>query len=55
MARDLAVMPIEPAGLARIAADWMAERIERAVTDRGKCVLAESGGTTPAAMFDELA
>ena len=36
-----------PAAVARAAADWLRDEIEAAVAQRGRCLLAFSGGRTP--------
>ena len=37
------------------AAGWIAARAEPAIAERGRFTIAVSGGSTPAAMFAELA
>lgn len=44
-----------PAELAEAAAKWTAERITRAVADRGACYLALAGGETPRGCYQRLA
>jgi len=44
-----------PAALAEAAARWTAERIQRAVADRGSCYLALAGGETPRGCYTRLA
>jgi 6-phosphogluconolactonase len=48
------VLP-DPEAAAVAAAAWLASRIRRAVSARGRADIAVSGGTTPALMFSELA
>lgn len=43
-----------PAALAEAAARWTAERVQRAVTDRGGCYLALAGGETPRGCYRRL-
>lgn len=38
---------VDPAAVARAAADWLRDEIEAAVAQRGRCLLAFSGGRTP--------
>lgn len=45
----------DPVALAELAADRVGELAGRAVAQRGRCILAVSGGATPAAMFEALA
>jgi 6-phosphogluconolactonase len=44
-----------PAELAEAAAAWTAERIARAVAERGACYLALAGGETPRGCYERLA
>ena len=44
-----------PAALAEAAARWTAERVQRAVGDRGACYLALAGGETPRRCYQRLA
>ena len=44
-----------PAALAEAAARWTAERVERAVAERGGCYLALAGGETPRGCYERLA
>ena len=44
----------DPANAAAMAADWLATRITEDVGERGRCVLALSGGQTPWKMLEEL-
>ena len=44
-----------PADVARAAADWLRDEIEAAVAQRGRCVLAFSGGRSPWQMLTALA
>jgi 6-phosphogluconolactonase len=44
-----------PAELAEAAAAWTAERITRAVGERGACYLALAGGETPRGCYERLA
>ena len=44
-----------PAELAEAAARWTAERVQRAVAERGRCFLALAGGDTPAGCYKCLA
>jgi 6-phosphogluconolactonase len=44
-----------PAQVARAAADWLRDEIEAAVAQRGRCVLALSGGRSPWQMLTALA
>jgi 6-phosphogluconolactonase len=44
-----------PAALADAAAGWTAERIQRAVAERGACYLALAGGDTPVGCYRRLA
>ncbi|TMD63514.1 MAG: 6-phosphogluconolactonase [Chloroflexi bacterium] len=44
-----------PAALAEAAAGWTAERVKRAVADRGACYLALAGGETPRGCYARLA
>lgn len=56
MIRALSPMVVEgPAELAEVAAKWTAERITRAVADRGACYLALAGGDTPRGCYQRLA
>lgn len=41
--------------LAAAAAEWVAAEIRTAVKERGRCAIALSGGTTPRAVYAELA
>jgi len=45
----------DPASLADAAARWTAERVQRAVADRGDCYLALAGGETPRGCYERLA
>lgn len=45
----------DPAAVARAAADWLRDEIEAAVAQRGRCVLALSGGRSPWQMLTALA
>jgi 6-phosphogluconolactonase len=45
----------DPAALAEAAARWTAERVQRAVDDRGTCYLALAGGETPRGSYQRLA
>ncbi len=44
-----------PADVARAAADWLRDEIEAAVAQRGRCLLALSGGRSPWQMLTALA
>jgi 6-phosphogluconolactonase len=44
-----------PAEVARAAADWLRDEIEAAVAQRGRCLLALSGGRSPWQMLTALA
>lgn len=44
-----------PAAVARAAADWLRDEIEAAVAQRGRCLLALSGGRSPWQMLTALA
>ena len=56
MTRALAPVVVEgPAALAQAAAKWTAERITKAVADRGACYLALAGGETPRGCYQRLA
>ena len=46
---------VDAAATANEAARWIAQQIRQSVQQRGRCVLAVSGGTTPQAMFAALA
>ena len=53
-----AIIPLvaeDPAALAEAAAQWTAERVQRAVDDRGACYLALAGGETPRGCYQRLA
>jgi len=52
--RNLVILP-DPRSLASAAAHFVADHARRAVADHGRFVFAVSGGTTPWAMFAELA
>ena len=49
------VVVADPAALAEAAARWTAERVGRAVGDRGACYLALAGGDTPRGCYQRLA
>ena len=49
------VVVADPAALAEAAARWTAERVGRAVADRGACYLALAGGDTPRGCYQRLA
>ena len=49
------VVVADPAALAEAAARWTAERVERAVAERGACYLALAGGETPRGCYRRLA
>ena len=49
------VVVANPAALAEAAARWTAERVERAVAERGACYLAMAGGETPRGCYGRLA
>ncbi len=56
MTRALSPVVVEgPVALAEAAAKWTAERITRAVADRGACYLALAGGETPRGGYQRLA
>ncbi len=44
----------DPSDTAALAADWFAARITEDVRERGRCVIALSGGQTPWKMLEEL-
>jgi 6-phosphogluconolactonase len=53
-----AITPVvvdDPAALAQAAAWWTADRVERAVAERGACYLALAGGETPRGSYERLA
>jgi len=53
-----AITPVvvdDPAALAQAAASWTADRVERAVAERGACYLALAGGETPRGCYQRLA
>lgn len=49
------IVVADPAELASKAADWTADRIRRAVAERGACYLALAGGETPRGCYERLA
>jgi 6-phosphogluconolactonase len=49
------VVVARPAELARPAAEWLELEVSRAITERGRCVIALSGGRTPEPAYRELA
>jgi 6-phosphogluconolactonase len=49
------VVEKDPAAVARAAADWLRDEIEAAVAQRGRCLLALSGGRSPWQMLTALA
>ncbi|MGF1599026.1 MAG: 6-phosphogluconolactonase [Acidimicrobiales bacterium] len=56
MSDDLHRLVIEPAEMwAAVAADRLARAITASVEERGRCLLALSGGTTPGPVFVDLA
>jgi 6-phosphogluconolactonase len=49
------IVVARPAELARPAAEWLEQEVNRAIAERGRCTLALSGGRTPEPAYRELA
>ncbi len=49
------IVVARPAELARPAAEWLELEVNRAITERGRCAIALSGGRTPEPAYRELA
>ena len=50
-----AIVVVEPEALAGRAAEWLGHEVTGAITERGSCALALSGGRTPEPVYRELA
>jgi 6-phosphogluconolactonase len=50
-----AIVVVEPEALAGRAAGWLGTEVTAAITERGSCALALSGGRTPEPVYRELA
>ncbi len=45
----------DASAVAEAAAQWMIERIKKAIDERDQCVIALAGGTTPKRLYQNLA